>query len=141
MKVYNEEKTKILYDYDLNKGRLVQDKLFVAHHPSIPSNNGSFHYVVKKQYPNGGKDLEKVWDIKPTIGKEAYDEYEDIQVYIPYTQKELNYIEINLLKTKLLETDYKAIKYAEGQMTEEEYAPIKAERQEWRNRINYLETI
>lgn len=44
------------------------------------------------------------------------------------------------LKYKLIETDYQAIKYAEGYMTEEEYAPIKAQRQEWRDEINLLES-
>lgn len=43
------------------------------------------------------------------------------------------------LKYKLIETDYQAIKYAEGQLSEEEYAPIKAQRQEWREEINLLE--
>ena len=43
------------------------------------------------------------------------------------------------LKYKLSQTDYQAIKYAEGQITEEEYAPIKAQRPEWRNEINLLE--
>ena len=47
--------------------------------------------------------------------------------------------EIEELKTKLQDTDYQAIKYAEGQISEEEYAPIKAERQAWRNKINELE--
>ena len=47
--------------------------------------------------------------------------------------------EIKELKQKLLDTDYQAIKYAEGWMTEDEYAPIKAERQAWRDRINELE--
>ena len=43
------------------------------------------------------------------------------------------------LKQQLLDTDYKAIKYAEGWITEEEYAPIKAERQKIRDKINELE--
>lgn len=43
------------------------------------------------------------------------------------------------LKQQLCDTDYKAIKYAEGWLTEEEYAPIKEERQTLRNRINDLE--
>lgn len=49
------------------------------------------------------------------------------------------YIEIDELKTKLRDTDYQATKYAEGWFTEEEYAPIKAQRQAWRDRINELE--
>ena len=43
------------------------------------------------------------------------------------------------LKQLLFSTDYKALKYAEGWISEEEYAPIKAERQAIRDRINELE--
>ena len=49
--------------------------------------------------------------------------------------------EIWSLKEQLRESDYKAIKYAEGWITAEDYAPIKAQRQEWRERINELETL
>jgi hypothetical protein len=49
--------------------------------------------------------------------------------------------EIAELKQKLKDTDYQAIKYAEGWITEEDYAPIKAERQEWRNEINRLQSL
>ena len=44
------------------------------------------------------------------------------------------------LKSQLEATDYKAIKYAEGWLTDEEYAPIKAERQAIRDEINRLES-
>ena len=47
--------------------------------------------------------------------------------------------EINELKKKLFDTDYKAIKYSEGWLTDEEYAEAKAQREEWRKRINELE--
>lgn len=47
--------------------------------------------------------------------------------------------QIVALKAQLEATDYQAIKYAEGQISEEEYAPIKAQRQEWRDEINRLE--
>ena len=48
--------------------------------------------------------------------------------------------EISELKRKLSDTDYKAIKYVEGFLTEEEYKETKAQRQMWRNRINKLES-
>ena len=48
--------------------------------------------------------------------------------------------EILELKQNLASTDYQAIKYAEGQLSEEEYASARAERQGWRDRINELET-
>lgn len=49
--------------------------------------------------------------------------------------------QIDLLKKKLADTDYKAIKYAEGLISEEDYAPIKAERQQIRDKINELEKL
>ena len=50
-------------------------------------------------------------------------------------------LEIQQLKKQLSDTDYKAIKFAEGQISESEYAPVKAERQGYRDRINYLEGL
>ena len=50
-------------------------------------------------------------------------------------------IEITQLKKLLSDSDYKAIKYAEGQISEEEYSEIKSERQGYRDRINYLEGL
>lgn len=44
-----------------------------------------------------------------------------------------------ILKQQLADTDYKALKYAEGWYTDEEYAPIKAEREALRERIRELE--
>ena len=141
MRVFNKEKTYELFSYDLEKGYLVADKLFIKHHPAVIGNSGKFHFVVEKTYPNGGKDMKKVWDIEPVKAKEAYDEYEDIQVYIPYSQKELAEIEIKQLKDKLRETDYQAIKYAEGELSFDEYQSMKNQRKQWRERINYLEKI
>lgn len=49
--------------------------------------------------------------------------------------------EITELKKKLADTDYKAIKYTEGEISEDEYAETKAQRQAWRDRINELEAL
>lgn len=46
---------------------------------------------------------------------------------------------IEELKQQLFASDYKALKYAEGWISAEEYAPIKAERQALRDEINELE--
>ena len=61
--------------------------------------------------------------------KEYMDDYEP-------TPKEFI---IEDLKQKLVNTDYKAIKYAEGLISDEEYAETKQLRQEWRDEINKLE--
>lgn len=45
---------------------------------------------------------------------------------------------INELKRLLSSTDYKAIKYAEGEITAIEYAETKAQRRAWREEINSL---
>ena len=47
---------------------------------------------------------------------------------------------ISEIKAKLSETDYQAIKYAEGFISEADYVQIKAPRQAWRDEINALET-
>ena len=49
--------------------------------------------------------------------------------------------EINALKILLRDTDYKAIKHADGALRDEEYAPIRAQRAEWRARINEIEAL
>ena len=46
--------------------------------------------------------------------------------------------QIRELKQKLFDTDYKAIKYSEGLLTDSEYAATKAQREEWRSAINKL---
>lgn len=60
-----------------------------------------------------------------------------------YTESELaiaaNKKRITELKSLLKATDYQAIKYAEGFISETDYAQIKAQRQAWRDEINALE--
>ena len=46
---------------------------------------------------------------------------------------------IDALKQRLADTDYKAIKYAEGLISDEDYAETKKLRQQWRKEINQLE--
>lgn len=43
------------------------------------------------------------------------------------------------LKAMLSESDYKAIKFAEGELSAEEYEPTRLERREWRLEINAIE--
>ena len=48
--------------------------------------------------------------------------------------------QIKRLKQNLANTDYQAIKYSEGELTAEEYEPIKQQRRQWRAEINRLES-
>ena len=65
----------------------------------------------------------------------AVDLYTKRELAIAYKKKR-----IAELKSLLQATDYQAIKYAEGFISEEDYLPIKQTRQEYRNEINELET-
>ena len=49
--------------------------------------------------------------------------------------------EILDLKKYLSDTDYKAIKYAEGEITESDYQEVKSQRHDARTRINELESL
>lgn len=102
MRVFNEDKTQELKEYDLNKGHLELDKLFVKHHEAVEEIKEQWHYETIAEYPNGGKDVEKIIDVPYQVPKEEYDEYEDIYVYIPYTDEELEELnkpsELEILK-------------------------------------------
>lgn len=49
--------------------------------------------------------------------------------------------QINGYKLLLSQTDYKALKHADGAMSEEEYQDTKKQRAEYRAAINDLETL
>ena len=110
MKVYNELKTEILETYDLEKGYLKADTLFVKTHDAIAAvasvsaeenaqkrreagaivkEYGGKFYEVVKMFANGGEEVEEILPTEGIEEKPAWNEYEDIQVYIPYTTEEL----------------------------------------------------
>lgn len=55
-------------------------------------------------------------------------------------QRDVKNKQILQFKQNLANTDYQAIKYSEGELTAEEYEPIKQQRREWRAEINRLES-
>lgn len=127
MKIYNAEKTQILGDsktlngIDLTLGKLVTDKLFIKSHEAMEAvaavsaeenaqkrreagatvkEYGGKFYEVVKMFANGGEEVKEILPTESVEAKPAWDEYEDIQVYIPYTAEELEAIEINKLRTR-----------------------------------------
>ena len=98
MRIFNENKTQELIDVDLEKGYLKKEKLFIRHHEAVNEIPEQFHYENEHVYENGGIDLKRVIDAPKVEAKEAYDEYEDIQVYIPYSSSELLEIEKEKLR-------------------------------------------
>lgn len=71
-------------------------------------------------------------DEKPGTGWKEITEEEYNRVFSTLSQ-------ITELKFKLSTTDYKAVKYAEGWYTDEEYATVKAARESIREEIRALE--
>ena len=89
MKVYNQEKTQEISNYDLTKGYLVADKILKEHHEAVEAKDAVYDRVLIKEYPSGGKEYKTIIVSPAVEAKEAWDEYEDIRVYIPYTEAEL----------------------------------------------------
>lgn len=88
MKILDENGVEI-FSPDLEKGYLKEDKIFVAHHEAVEAVEEQWHYETIAEYPNGGKDVEKVVDVPGVEAQEAWDEYEDVLRYVCYTDDQL----------------------------------------------------
>ena len=107
--------------------------------------NKTVIYKNEKKPKSYTDDLElvEVQEI-PIITNAQYLTYENGNILVndkQPNQKEIAVKRIAELKKSLSETDYLAIKYAEGWLNEEEYAPIKSQRQVWRDEINNLQHL
>lgn len=78
---------------DLSLGHLVEEEVFLAHHPAVEAVREQWHYETVYEYLNGGKDVVKVVDVPGVEAKDAWDEYETILRYVPYTEEELAALE------------------------------------------------
>lgn len=63
----------------------------------------------------------------------------NLEKYNARKQKEIAEPRIRELKQLLASQDYKTIKYMQGELTEEEFAEVKAQCKSWRDEINKLE--
>jgi len=90
MKIYNQEKTQELNkeEIDFEKGYLIKDKLFVKHYEAVKAKPAVYGDKIEI-LPNGSTQNLKPLISEAVEAKEAYDEYEDIQVFVPYTEEEL----------------------------------------------------
>lgn len=73
---------------DLSLGWL-EDKTQTIHHDAVAGVEEVSHYETLAEYPNGGKDVQKVVDVPGVEAKDAWDEEEQVQVYHLYTAEEL----------------------------------------------------
>ena len=92
MRILDENNVEITAP-DLTLGHLVEEEVFVAHHPAVEAVRERWHYETVYEYLNGGKDVVKVVDVPGVEAKDAWDEYETIKRYVPYTEEELAALE------------------------------------------------
>ena len=88
MKIFDSNNAEI-ESPNLSLGYLTEDKILIAHHEAVEAVEEQWHYETVAEYPNGGKDVAKVIDTPGAEAKDAWDEYETIQRYVPYTEEEL----------------------------------------------------
>ena len=93
MDIYNEQMESI-QNPDLSKGRL-ERAMRTVHHPEVQAAEEVWHYEVLREYPNGGRDVEKVVDVQGVPYSPAWDEEVPYMLYREYTQEELEEIEAN----------------------------------------------
>ena len=85
MKIYDES-GQLIATPDLDKGWLETAQCLVARHPEEPGRPAVTHTEVMA----GTKNLRKLVVDQPEVpAKDAWDEYEAVQVYHPYTSEEL----------------------------------------------------
>jgi hypothetical protein len=86
-KIYDQQ-GNLLDGYDETKGYLQQSTRSV-HHEAVEAVQEVWHYETVKEYPNGGKDVQKVIDIQGVQAVPAWDEEIPVYIYVPYTDEEL----------------------------------------------------
>lgn len=90
MRILDENNIELAEEeVNLELGYLRPESIISIHHEATEEVKEVGHYEVIAEYPNGGKDVAWIIDIPGTEAKEAWDEYEDIQRYVLYTEEEL----------------------------------------------------
>ena len=89
--IYNEQMEHI-ENPDLTLGYL-RPGTRTEHHEAVEGVTEVWHYETVAEYPNGGMDVRKVMDVQGVEAQAAWDEEIPIQIYVPYTQEELDRME------------------------------------------------
>lgn len=82
MKVYDDKLMVELKEYDLTKGYLEDAQIVSKHHEATPR---KFHYEVMEHDSIEGLRHE----VEDAPAQPAWDEYEAVKRYVPYTEEEL----------------------------------------------------
>lgn len=132
MKIYDEALENELETVDLEKGYLKIAQRLVQHHPE---QQREIHYevmegTVTEDFPNGLRQ-----EIVDKEYSAAWDEYEDVQRFIPYTEAEL----AEMAKKKAAEEAKRAEQEAAMKKATEEAAKAAIEQAEKIARIDAID--
>ena len=83
-----DETGAVVENPDLTLGYLTDDTEEIIH-PAVEGVEELFHYETVTEYPNGGKDVQKIIDRPGVQAQEEWVEQVPIQKYIRYTAEEL----------------------------------------------------
>lgn len=86
------ENMELIENPDLTLGYL-RPGTRTEHHDAVEGVQEVWHYETVAEYPNGGKDIRRVVDVPGVAAQAAWDEEIPIQIYVPYTQEELDRME------------------------------------------------
>ena len=86
MKIYNEAITTELESPDLALGPLEPARRLVAHHDAVER---QYHYEVMEGTVTDECQEGLRREVEDVAARDAYDEYEDVHKYVPYTETEL----------------------------------------------------
>lgn len=88
-----DEQGQEIQDPDLSLGYLKEYQRLVAHHDAIEYQPPVYNEVIVKEYDNGGVLKERRLVTPAVEAQDAWDEYEDVLLYVLYTEEELAAIE------------------------------------------------
>ena len=74
-------------------GYLEAGKLLVEHHEAVEHQDAEYEETLQEEYDNGGKLYVRTLVSPEVPAQDAWDEYENVMFYIPYTEEELAEIE------------------------------------------------
>lgn len=156
MRIFNEEKTQELFDVDCERGYLYPGKILKEHHEEISEKVIKTEEEVKAELEAQGKEVLQGYDgrwyltleyspateqrregrtvraVEPVVepGVPAWDEYEEIEVYHPFTEEEY----LDHLRAQRERICFPVINRGElwySRLTEEQRAELEAWYQAW----------
>lgn len=115
-------------NYELNDDNTIKQWVAIPFNPSLAYIEVEDPYLIKCSY-------DKIIKGKLVKDEVSYNNYLE-------NQKSINDIQTQIFEVEhqLSSTDYKILKYIEGNLSEEEYSSIKVIRQQYRDTINKLKS-